>query len=41
MDDFSRAIRYGTTPSSSVRLGLDVVRLIEAADRSRVHLGAC
>ncbi|HEY2600284.1 MAG TPA: Gfo/Idh/MocA family oxidoreductase [Thermoleophilaceae bacterium] len=34
MDDFCRAIRTGATPRSSARLGLDVVRMIEAADRS-------
>jgi predicted dehydrogenase len=39
MDDFCRAIRCGTTPNSSARLGLDVVRMIEAADRSRVRFG--
>ena len=33
MDDFCRAIRAGTTPTSSAHLGLDVVRMIEAADR--------
>jgi predicted dehydrogenase len=37
MDDFCRAIRFGTTPTSSARLGLDVVRMIEGADRSRMH----
>jgi predicted dehydrogenase len=37
MEDFCRAIRIGTTPISSARLGLDVVRMIEAADRSRTH----
>lgn len=37
MDDFCRAIRTGTTPTSSAQLGLDVVRMIEAADRSRMH----
>ena len=31
IDDFCRAIRSGTTPCSSARLGLDVVRIIEAA----------
>jgi predicted dehydrogenase len=41
LDDFCRAIRCGTTPTSSARLGLDVVRMIEAADRSRTHLGGC
>jgi predicted dehydrogenase len=38
MDDFCRAIRTGTTPISSAQLGLDVVRMIEAADRSRMHI---
>ena len=33
MDDFCRAIRSGTTPRSSAQLGLDVVRMIEAAER--------
>ena len=37
MDDFCRAIRTGTTPTSSAKLGLDVVRMIEAADRSRIR----
>ena len=37
MDYFCRAIRSGTTPRSSALLGLDVVRLIEAAERSRIH----
>jgi len=36
LDDFSRAIRFGTTPRSSAQLGLDVVRMIEEAERSRV-----
>jgi predicted dehydrogenase len=40
MDDFCRAIRSGTTPRSSARLGLEVVRMIEAADRSRLRYGA-
>jgi predicted dehydrogenase len=34
LDDFCRAIRFGTTPRSSAQLGLDVVRMIEAAERS-------
>jgi predicted dehydrogenase len=37
IDDFCRAIRTGATPISSARLGLDVVRMIEAADRSRMR----
>jgi predicted dehydrogenase len=36
VEDFCRAIRLGTTPTSSARLGVDVVRMIEAADRSLV-----
>jgi hypothetical protein len=37
LDDFCRAIRSGATPRSSARLGLDVVRVIEAAERSQIH----
>jgi predicted dehydrogenase len=37
VDDFCRAIRSGTTPCSSARLGLDVVRIIEAAGRPHIH----
>jgi predicted dehydrogenase len=37
MEDFCRAIRSGTTPRSSAQLGLDVVRMIEAAERSHMH----
>jgi predicted dehydrogenase len=37
MDDFCRAIRWGFTPRSSGQLGLDVVHMIEAAERSRMH----
>jgi predicted dehydrogenase len=32
--DFCKAIRNGTTPRSSAAVGLDVVRIIEAVDRS-------
>ena len=39
MDDFCRAISTGTTPTSSARLGLDVVRMIESADRSHTYFG--
>jgi predicted dehydrogenase len=39
MDDFCRAIRSGSAPRSSARFGLDVVRMIEAAERSQVHTG--
>jgi predicted dehydrogenase len=34
MSDFCSAIRDRTTPKSSAQLGLDVVRMIEAVDRS-------
>ncbi len=34
MEDFCRAIRSGSTPRSSAQLGLDVVHMIEAAERS-------
>ncbi len=34
MEDFCRAIRTGSTPRSSAQLGLDVVQMIEAAERS-------
>ena len=37
MEDFCRAIRSGSTPRSSAQLGLDVVHMIEAAERSLVH----
>jgi predicted dehydrogenase len=33
IEDFCHAIRFGTSPRSSARLGLDVVRIIEAAAR--------
>jgi predicted dehydrogenase len=32
--DFGRAIRHGTEPRSSAALGLDVLRVVEAVDRS-------
>jgi predicted dehydrogenase len=38
--DFCHAITEGTTPRSSAALGLDVVRMIEAAEESRVRHGA-
>ena len=38
LEDFCRAVRTGGTPRSSGALGLDVVRMIEAVDRS-VALG--
>jgi predicted dehydrogenase len=34
MQDFCRAIRHGSEPVSSAALGLEVVRMIEAVDRS-------
>jgi predicted dehydrogenase len=34
MDDFCQAIREGREPRSSAEIGLDVVRVIEAVDRS-------
>jgi predicted dehydrogenase len=34
MQDFCRAIRYGSEPVSSAALGLEVVRMIEAVDSS-------
>ena len=37
MEDFCRAIRSGLAPRSSALLGLDVVCMIEAAERSRMH----
>jgi predicted dehydrogenase len=38
--DFCAAIRTGSTPRSSAELGLEVVRLIEAVDRSLAQTGA-
>jgi predicted dehydrogenase len=38
--DFCAAIRTGSTPRSSAELGLEVVRLIEAVDRSLAQSGA-
>src|SRR5205823_14292606 len=37
--DFAKAILDGTTPASSVAVGLDVVRTIEAVDRSLAEGG--
>ncbi|HEX2505582.1 MAG TPA: Gfo/Idh/MocA family oxidoreductase [Gaiellaceae bacterium] len=34
LEDFCNAIRFGTEPRSSAELGLEVVRMIEAVDRS-------
>ena len=38
-DDFCRAIREGGEPRASGRVGLEVMRVIEAAERSHVHRG--
>jgi predicted dehydrogenase len=40
MEDFCSAILLGTTPRSSARLGLDVVRMIEAVDVSLLGAGS-
>lgn len=40
LNDFCQAIRVGTPPRSSPTLGLDVVRTVEAADRSLAEGGA-
>ena len=40
LDDFCSAIRNGEHPRSSAALGLDVVRMIEAVDRSLERDGA-
>src|SRR5919204_5336537 len=37
--DFARAIRDGSTPVSSTELGLDVIRTIEAVDKSLLEAG--
>jgi predicted dehydrogenase len=39
LEDFCDAIRQGSTPRSSDQLGLDVVRMIEATDRSIARSG--
>ncbi|HEY3766689.1 MAG TPA: Gfo/Idh/MocA family oxidoreductase, partial [Gaiellales bacterium] len=39
MQDFCRAIRSGIAPRSSARLGLEVVQMIEAAERSLERSG--
>jgi hypothetical protein len=41
MEDFCRAIRSGSTPRSSAQLGLEVVYLIEAAERSLEWCNHC
>jgi predicted dehydrogenase len=40
MEDFCRAVRTGSTPLSSIEIGLDVVRMIEAVDSSLAANGA-
>jgi predicted dehydrogenase len=40
LQDFCRAVRDGKTPRSSAEIGLDVVRMTEAADRSLAAGGA-
>lgn len=40
MTDFCDAVRLGKPPRSSTRLGIDVVRMIEAVDRSLAREGA-
>jgi predicted dehydrogenase len=40
MRDFAAAVRTGQTPRSSAQLGLDVVRIVEAVDRSLAVGGA-
>ena len=40
LQDFCRSIRMGSTPRSSIALGLDVVQMMEAVDRSLAQRGA-
>ncbi|MBA2643465.1 MAG: Gfo/Idh/MocA family oxidoreductase [Actinobacteria bacterium] len=40
LDDFCRSIRGGSQPRATAELGLDVVRMIEAAERSLTQGGA-
>jgi predicted dehydrogenase len=40
LEDFVASIRTGEQPRSHMRLGLDIVRMVEAAERSLVHNGA-
>ncbi|CAN5282646.1 Gfo/Idh/MocA family oxidoreductase [soil metagenome] len=40
LDDFCRSIREGSRPRATAELGLDVVRMIEAAERSLTQGGA-
>jgi hypothetical protein len=34
LQDFCNAVRLGTSPRSSIQVGVDVVKVIEAIDRS-------
>jgi len=40
LNDFCAAVRTGAAPRSSAALGVDVVRMIEAVDRSLAASGA-
>jgi predicted dehydrogenase len=40
LSDFCTAVRTGSTPRSSVRVGLDVLRVVEAAQESLAQEGA-
>ncbi|HEX4527323.1 MAG TPA: Gfo/Idh/MocA family oxidoreductase [Gaiellaceae bacterium] len=40
LQDFCSAIRHGTVPVSSSEIGLEVVRMVEAVDRSLTSYGA-
>ena len=40
LDDFCRAIRTGSGVRASVELGIDVVRMVDAAERSLGNGGA-
>ena len=40
LEDFCRAIRLGSRPRADVELGVDVVRMVEAAERSLLEGGA-
>jgi predicted dehydrogenase len=40
LDDFCHAIRTNSRPRANAQLGLEVVRMIEAAERSQLHGGA-
>jgi hypothetical protein len=40
LNDFCQSIRTGTAPRSTPALGLDVLRMVEAAERSLANGGA-